>query len=55
MPRRHATRAGDLRWDLIGIGAVIGVGIAFWTTDYLNMYVHSGDQNTRIPSWMTSV
>ncbi len=35
------------------IGAVIGVGIAFWTTDYLNMYVHSGDQNTRIPSWMT--
>ncbi len=35
------------------IGALLGVGIAFWTTDYLNLYVHSGDQNTRIPSWMT--
>lgn len=35
------------------LGAILGVGIAFWTTDYLNLYVHSGDQNTRIPSWMT--
>ena len=35
------------------LGALLGVGIAFWTTDYLNLYVHSGDQNTRIPSWMT--
>jgi putative ABC transport system permease protein len=35
------------------IGGALGVGIAFWTTDYLNVYVHSGDQNTRIPSWMT--
>lgn len=35
------------------LGATLGIGIAFWTTDYLNLYVHSGDQNTRIPSWMT--
>lgn len=35
------------------IGATLGVGIAFWTTDYLDLYVHSGDQNTQIPSWMT--
>jgi putative ABC transport system permease protein len=34
------------------LGATLGVGIAFWSTDYLDAYVHSGDQNTRIPSWM---
>jgi len=32
------------------IGAVIGVGIAFWTTDYLDVYVHTANP---IPSWMT--
>ncbi len=38
---------------IAAIGAALGIGIAFWTTDYLNAYVHTGDQNTRIPSWMT--
>jgi putative ABC transport system permease protein len=38
---------------IAALGATLGIGIAFWTTDYLNLYVHSGDQNTRIPSWMT--
>jgi predicted permease len=38
---------------LAALGALVGIGLAFWATDYLNAYVHSGDQNTRIPSWMT--
>jgi predicted permease len=37
---------------LASLGALLGVGLAFWTTDYLNAYVHTGDQNTRIPAWM---
>ncbi|SDS66040.1 ABC transporter permease [Opitutus sp. GAS368] len=32
------------------IGAVVGVGIAFWTTDYLDLYVHAANP---IPAWMT--
>jgi putative ABC transport system permease protein len=33
------------------IGAALGIGIAFWTTDYLDAYVHTGANP--IPSWMT--
>ena len=32
------------------LGAVIGVGLAFWATDYLDLYVHAANP---IPSWMT--
>jgi predicted permease len=32
------------------IGAAVGVGIAFWTTDYLDLYVHAANP---IPAWMT--
>ncbi len=32
------------------LGATIGIGIAFWTTDYLDAYVHQG--TNAIPSWM---
>jgi len=32
------------------LGAVVGVGIAYWVTDYLDEYVHSVNP---IPSWMT--
>jgi predicted permease len=32
------------------LGATLGVAIAFWTTDYLDQYVHTANP---IPSWMT--
>ncbi len=32
------------------LGAIIGVGMAFWATDYLDLYVHAANP---IPSWMT--
>lgn len=35
---------------IASIGAAIGIGIAFWTTDYLDAYVHTG--SNAIPSWM---
>ena len=34
------------------LGAMVGVGIAFWATDYLNTYVHF-DPTSAIPAWMT--
>jgi len=33
------------------IGAVVGIGIALWSTSFLNDYVHNG--SNPIPGWMT--
>lgn len=52
-----ATRARLIRQMLTeslliaGIGAVIGIGLAFWSTDYLNAILRN--QENPIPNWMS--
>ena len=36
---------------LSSLGAILGIGLAFWATDYLDAYFHR-DAQTGIPAWM---